>query len=77
MSVAARASNVRVDQFFTGAEARFRSLAFAAQAARAWERNRKTASEDEKYQAAKTVLLRNCVSGKIFLPTGTSVVAVA
>jgi len=55
MSVAARASNVRVDQFFTGAEARFDRWRSLLQAARAWEGTARQRPEDEKYQAAITV----------------------
>src|SRR5882672_10174904 len=55
MSVAARESNVRVDQFFTGAEARFDRWRSLLQAARAWEGTARQRPEDEKYQAAITV----------------------
>ena len=56
MSVAAKASNVRVDQFFTGAEARFDRWRSLLQAARAWEgAASQQRPESEKYQADMSV----------------------
>src|SRR5437773_930760 len=53
MTTAAKASDVRVDQFFTGAEARFDRWRSLLQAARAWEgAANQQRPEKEKYQAA-------------------------
>jgi len=53
MTTAAKASDVRVDQFFTGAEARFDRWRSLLQAARAWEgATNQQRPEKEKYQAA-------------------------
>src|SRR6266576_2694243 len=52
MSVAAKATDVRVDQFFTGTEARFDRWRSLLQAARAWEgAASQQRPEKEKYQA--------------------------
>ena|SRR5437899_1891780 len=52
MSVATKTSEVRVDQFFTGAEARFDRWRSLLQSARAWERaGSQQPPEKEKYQA--------------------------
>jgi len=51
MTVAAKASEVRVDQFFTGAEARFDRWRSLLQAARAWEgASGQQRPEEERYQ---------------------------
>src|SRR4029077_3934299 len=53
MTTAAKASEVRVDQFFTGAEARFDRWRSLLQAGRAWEGAiNQQRPEKEKYQAA-------------------------
>jgi arginine decarboxylase len=53
MSLAAKASDVRVDQFFTGAEARFDRWRSLLHAARAWEgAASRQRPEIEKYQSA-------------------------
>src|SRR5438046_10617415 len=53
MTTAAKASDCRVDQFFTGAEARFDRWRSLLQAARAWEgAANQQRPEKEKYQAA-------------------------
>jgi arginine decarboxylase len=58
MSVAAKASDVRVDQFFTGTEARFDRWRSLLQAARAWEgAASQQRPEKEKYQAAVSASL--------------------
>src|SRR6266446_1711055 len=52
MSVATKTSEVRVDQFFTGAEARFDRWRSLLQSARAWERaGSQQHPEKDKYQA--------------------------
>jgi arginine decarboxylase len=56
MGTAAKASDVRVDQFFTGAEARFDRWRSLLQATRAWEgAANQQRPEKEKYQATVTV----------------------
>ncbi|HKV79686.1 MAG TPA: hypothetical protein VJP02_16170 [Candidatus Sulfotelmatobacter sp.] len=58
MSVAAKAFDVRVDQFFTGTEARFDRWRLLLQAARVWEKAASRGrSEREKYQAAVSASL--------------------
>jgi arginine decarboxylase len=58
MSVAAKASDVRVDQFFTGAEARFDRWRSLLQAARAWEgAASQQRPEREKHQATISAAL--------------------
>ena len=58
MGVAAKASDVRVDQFFTGTEARFDRWRSLLQAARAWEgAASQQRPESEKYQADVSVSL--------------------
>ena len=58
MNVAAKASDVRVDQFFTGTEARFDRWRSLLQAARAWEGAAgQQAPEREKYEAGVSTAL--------------------
>ena len=58
MSVATKTSEVRVDQFFTGAEARFDRWRSLLQNARAWEgAGSQQPSEKEKYQAVTSASL--------------------
>jgi arginine decarboxylase len=58
MNAAAKASDVRVDQFFTGAEARFDRWRSLLQAARVWEgAEGQQRPERERYQAAVSTSL--------------------
>ena len=70
MNAAAKASDVRVDQFFTGAEARFDRWRSLLQAARVWEgAEGQQRPERERYQAAVSTSLAELRQWEDFLLT--------
>jgi len=69
MNVAAKASEVRVDQFFTGTEARFDRWRSLLQAARAWEGAvSQQHPEKEGYHGVVAISLAELRQWRISLP---------